>query len=141
MKEIVSRKTSGIILIICLLTLMVFHILVILKILPSNIVWDGQMDNGLSVLFLEIAALVLTAFFILIAAAKTGYIKSHRLRKAANAGIWVIVVFFSFNIAGNLMAKTYLEKLVFTPLSILMVICSIRLATKSNIKGSQFIKE
>ena len=127
MKNIISKKTAGICLIISLIFLMIFHLLVILQILPSNIVWGGQIEDSSSVIYFEIIAAIITAFFILIAIAKTGYIKKYLLIKITNVCIWLMVIFFSLSIIMNLSAKSNLEKLIFTPLSLIMALCSVRL--------------
>jgi hypothetical protein len=132
MKKLLSYKTAGIILIICLVFLMLFHLLVAVGILPDDIVWGGNLDRDTVVTY-ELAALVITGILLLFALTKAGYIKNKTFGKIANVFIWIMVVYFAFMIFGNAMAKTLTEKVIFIPLSILMLVSSLRLAIEKKL--------
>ncbi len=127
MKKLLSKKAAGIILIASLIFLMLFHFLVVIKVLPGDVVWGGTLDEN-SVMKYEIISLFITGFLLLIAILKAGYINSILLKKIANVLIWFMVIYFAFMILGNLTAKTLTEKVIFIPLSFLMFVSSLRLA-------------
>ena len=129
MKNMISKKLAGIILLSALSFLFLFHLLVIFKILPSDIVWAGQTDSA-NFIKLELFALALTLLFILVALGKTGYFKSRVFAKISNGLIWVMLVYFSLNILGNLMSPNIVEKIIFTPFSLILVLSCIRLVFK-----------
>jgi hypothetical protein len=126
MKKLLSKKTVGILLISSLLFLMIFHLLVILKVLPGDIVWGGTLDESTLVKY-EIIAFFITGLLLFIAIVKAGYINNTNLKKVANFLIWIMVIYFAFMIFGNMTAKTLTEKVIFIPLSFIMFISSIRL--------------
>jgi positive regulator of sigma E activity len=105
---------------------MIFHLLVILKVLPGDIVWGGTFDES-SLVKYEIIAFFITGFLLFIAIVKAGYINNTNLKKVANFLIWIMVIYFAFMIFGNMTAKTLTEKVIFIPLSFIMFISSIRL--------------
>ncbi len=81
MKKFISAKLAGNILLAALGVLFIFHILVILGLIPADIVWGGQVkDAQANLVLLETIALLVTLLFIFIVAVKTGYIKMDRLR-------------------------------------------------------------
>jgi len=131
MKTLLSKKTAGIVLIACLVFLMIFHLLVAVKFLPSDIVWGGTMDESSAVKY-EVIAFVITGFLLLVAIVKTGCVRNRNICKIANILIWLMVVYFAFMILGNLTAKTLAEKVIFIPLSALMFVSSLRLALEND---------
>ena len=129
MKKLISAKLAGNILLASMGLLLVFHILVLLKVIPADIVWGGQI-NGVPANFvtLEIIALLVTLFFMLILAAKTGYLQAGKLSGAVNIGMWLIFAYMLLNTLGNLASGISFEKLVFAPITIILAFCALRLA-------------
>jgi hypothetical protein len=102
MRNWISAKLAGNTLLISLILLSIFHILVLTKIVPSNIVWGGRSSNSASnIIALELIALLVTLIFILIVALKAGYLKISKLKKVATVGIWIMAGFFLLNMAGK----------------------------------------
>lgn len=71
MKKLITAKLAGDILLASLGLLLIFHVLVLLKILPADRIWGGQANAG-NLVVLEIVAPVATLFFGWIIASKTG---------------------------------------------------------------------
>ena len=129
MKKIISAKLAGNILLFSLGLLFIFHVLVLLKVIPADIVWGGQIQGvPANLVTLEIVALLVTAFFILIVAAKLGYLQASKLSGAINVGLWLIFAYVLLNTLGNLASGISFEKLVFAPITILLALCALRLA-------------
>jgi hypothetical protein len=129
MRNWISAKLAGNTLLISLILLSIFHILVLTKIVPSNIVWGGRSSNSASnIIALELIALLVTLIFILIVALKAGYLKISKLKKVATVGIWIMAGFFLLNMAGNLSSPSLVEKMVFGPLTLIMAVLAFRLA-------------
>ena len=127
MKKFLSVKLSGIILISFLTAMVAFHLLVLLGVVSSDIVWGGQIENQNSLTILELFSIFLTLIFIFIVAIKAGFIKNPSLKNVGKYGIWIIMVYFVLNTFGNLMAASFIEKLIFTPLTILSALIAYRL--------------
>lgn len=125
--KIISRKTATQILFILLSAIVVFHLLVLAKIVPQNVVWGGNFNDYNSLLPFEIISLLLNISFILLV--------RHRVRRAASTlgriGMWFMFVLFALNTLGNLFAETWVERLTATPLTLILALLSLRLALKS----------
>ena len=129
MKKLISARLAGNILLVALGLLALFHILVLLGVIPADIVWGGMVQGVPSNLVtLETLALLLTLLFILIIAAKTGYVQAGRLSSAVNIGVWLIFAYLLLNTLGNLASGVSFEKLIFAPITILLALCALRLA-------------
>jgi hypothetical protein len=128
MKRLISVKWAGNLLLISFGLLAVFDVLILLNILPSDIVWGGQIKDLASKLILEIIALFVTCIFAVIIAAKMDYIKAEKFKKAVNIGVWVIFAYLILNTIGNLASGISFEKLIFAPITVALAICVLRLA-------------
>jgi hypothetical protein len=69
-----------------------------------------------------------TALFILIVAAKLGYLQAGKLSGVINVGLWLIFAYLLLNTLGNLASGISFEKLVFAPITIFLALCALRLA-------------
>jgi len=131
MKKLISAKLAGNILLFSLGLLFIFHILVLLKIIPAAIVWGGQIKGvPANLATLETVALLMTGLFILIVAAKTDYIQAGKLSGAVTIGVWLIFIYLLLNTLGNLASGVSLEKLLFAPITIILALCALRLAVE-----------
>jgi len=111
--------------------LAVFHVFVLLNVIPSDIVWGGQIDNlAINLITLEITALLVTLVFTVIIAAKMDYIKAGRFKRAINIGVWIIFAYLILNTLGNLASGISFENLIFAPITLLLAICALRLAVE-----------
>jgi hypothetical protein len=129
MKKLIPAKLAGNLLLLSLGLLFLFHILVLLKVIPSEIVWGGQIGGvPANLVTLETVALLVTALFILIVAAKTGYFQAGKLSGLLNIGLWLIFAYLLLNTLGNLASGISVEKLIFAPITILLALCALRLA-------------
>lgn len=126
MRKLVPFKIAGIILIAFMSLLTIFHILILAKVLPSDIVWGSRLENPEQVLIMELIALVLTILFFLVIALKIS--GSNKYRRITNIGVWIVFIYFSLNVIGNLASANIIEKAVLSPIALLMAILTLRLA-------------
>ncbi len=131
MKKLISAKLAGNILLILFGALILFHILVLFNLLPSGMVWGGQAGNSsASLRTLEIISLAITILFAVAVAAKVGYIKAEGFRGAINVFVWIIFAYLLLNIIGNLASSSSTEKLIFTPITVIAALLTLRLAVE-----------
>jgi hypothetical protein len=119
---------SGKILMCLLALLMLMHVLLLVRVIPYDVVWGGNIKDQSQLYVFEITALVLSALFLFTAAVKLGHIRAPRLRRAADMGMWIVFAYFAMNIIGNLTAKSSWEKAIFIPVTIIVVLLSLRVA-------------
>jgi hypothetical protein len=106
----------------------VFHLLVLAKIIPYKIVWGSRLKTDADMYKFEAVSLVLNIVFLFIALLKSNFINIDFPETILNYILWGMVVLFSLNIIGNLLSKNSLEKMIFTPMAILLTIFSLILA-------------
>lgn len=127
MKKLISAKLAGNILLFSLGLLLIFHLLVLLKIVPANMMWGGQANAG-NIVMLEIVALAVTIFFGFIIAAKTGYFQVGKFMGAVKILVWIIFAFLLLNMLGNLASGVSAENFIFAPITLILALCALRLA-------------
>lgn len=129
MTKIISAKLAGNTLLGSFGLLAVFHVLVLVGVVPATIVWGGQVGaSPESLLVAELIALAITALFAVIVASRTGYLKADRFRTATKIGVWLIFAYLLLNTLGNLASAVSIENLIFAPLTVLLALCALRLA-------------
>ena len=110
-----------------LCSVMVFHFLVLIQIIPYQIVWAGRLNSIAEMQRFETISILINCFIILIITIKGNYLNFKFSSKIINSLVWLFVILFSFNTIGNLMAKSNFEKLVFTPLTFILAILCFRI--------------
>ena len=131
MKKLINPRLAGNILVVFMTLLTVFHVLILLRVVPSDIVWGGLIkDSSNNLMTLEVTALLMTLIFLTIICAKTGYIKVVKLKKAVDIGVWTIFAYLILNTIGNLASEGCFESLVLSPITFLMAFFAFRLAIK-----------
>ena len=129
LKQMFSARLAANILLVSLGLLALFHLLVLLGVVAPNIVWGGQVgDSPDNLLVLEIIALAVTALFAWIIAAKAGYVQVRRFRRGITLGVWLVFAFLLLNTVGNLASGVTAEKIIFTPITLLLALCAYRVA-------------
>lgn len=128
MKKLISVKLAGNISIVLMVLLIIFHILIMIGIVPYDIVWGGQIKDDVSLMKFEIFSLVTSFLFLVIVLVKVDYLKFTKFRKITNIAVWIMFIFFLLNTVGNLASGVTLEKLIFTPITIILSVLIFRLA-------------
>ena len=93
-----------------LLGVMLFHLSIILKIVPYEITWGGRLKNDFEMYVFESISMIINLFLISILLIKGGYIKEVIPLKIVNIFLWVFLILFGLNTIGNILAKTNFEK-------------------------------
>ena len=129
MKKLISARLAGNVLLIAMALLMVFHVLVLIGVVPAAAIWGGQVQAGTGALVvMEVIAMGVTLVFAAIIAAKAGYLKAGRLRIVVKIGVWLIFAFLVLNTLGNLASGVSTEGLIFAPITLILAFFAFRLA-------------
>lgn len=106
--------------------ILVFHLMVILGIIPFANVWGGRLKNQKEMLLFETFSIILNAFFILVVLVKSRYLNPNISPKIINFLLWIMTFLFFLNTIGNLFAVNNLEKFIATPITFLLgILCFI----------------
>lgn len=131
MKKMISVKWAGNLLLTSFGLLIIFDTLILLNFLPPNIVWAGQIKDSATKISLLTLTLFVTSIFLVIIAAKIGYIKAEKFKKVINIGVWVIFVYLILNTVGNFASDVSFENLIFAPITLVLSFCALRLAIEN----------
>ena len=113
-------------LIIILPAVLVFHFLVLLKVIPYKIVWGGRLKSDTQMYRFEVVSIFTNLIFLAIVFAYSGILLSDISPNIISILLWIMAALFSLNTLGNLMSKNKWEKIIFTPLTfILFIFCLI----------------
>lgn len=131
-KEKVDFHAAGNLLTVLLLMLVIFHLSVLSKLVPDEIVWGGRSRNAEDFLFFEGLALGIAGFFLIVTRLRVSSMRGRWLTVSTRTIMWVMFIFFAINTVTNLMGRSVFEKAVFAPASLLMALLAFRLTAKKN---------
>lgn len=105
--------------------LFLFHLLVIVGVIPYTIVWAGRLNSDVEMYKLETTSLLLNAIFLILVLIKTNYLKIPIPTRVVTGLLWTMSILFFLNTIGNLFSKSNFELLVFTPITAILCVFSI----------------
>lgn len=108
MKVIVRNSIK--ILVGLLLAVILFHLCIILKIIPYDIAWGGRLTNDAEMYVFEALSIFINIFLIVVLLMKGEFMKYKFSRTVLNTILWIFFVIFILNTIGNIFAKTNFEK-------------------------------
>ena len=102
----------------------ILQLLLALGILPVTMAWGGTQTELTPALRLaSMAAAVMMALFAYVIRRRAGLIGDPPPSTLIKILSWIITAFMVLNTLGNLVSQSTAEKIVFTPLTILLAIC------------------
>lgn len=93
-----------------IILVIIFHLSIILKIIPYEITWGGRLKSDSEMYVFETISIVINLFLIWILSIKGNYIRQVIPIRVVNLILWIFLVIFVFNTIGNVFAKTNFEK-------------------------------
>jgi hypothetical protein len=104
--------------------LALFHLLIIVGVIPYKIVWGGRLKNQLQMLGFELVSLTILLIAGVVVAEKIACLHLIGIPFIINTSLWLFLCLFALNTIGNLVAKTRIERYF----SLITIIISILLA-------------
>jgi hypothetical protein len=109
---------------------LLFHILVLLQVIPYAIVWGGRLRTDADMYGFEAVSLLVNIVSLVVLLLKSGTIRIPLRQSVVNAALWIMCSLMALNTVGNLYSGNHLERIIFTPLtlvsSILLLIILLR---------------
>ena len=105
-----SPKTAIKLILTMLVIVILFHLSIILKIIPYEITWGGRLKNDAEMYAFETISILINLFLCAILLIKGNYIRAFIPMKFINVLLWIFLLLFGLNTIGNLFAKTNFEK-------------------------------
>ena len=105
-----NRSTPIILLLAVTILSLIFHLLIIIGVIPYALTWGGKLESTKEMLVFETISIVINLFFIHTLLQKGSYIRSTYSKKFIRIILWVFFILFILNTAGNIQAVTTFEK-------------------------------
>lgn len=120
------RAIAGLLVMLSLVVL--FHLLVLLGVVPFDIVWGGRLNNRAQMVRMETVSVAVNLLMLAVVAVRAGSWKVGIPLRAVRIALWIMCALFFLNTAGNLLSENRLERIIFTPLTLLLALFCLRLA-------------
>ena len=106
-----------------LIAVVLFHICIVVKIIPYNITWGGRLHNDSEMYVFESFSILVNIFLAAVLLMKGKLIRFTFTEKAVNTILWIFCFLFTLNTLGNLFAETSFEKMfsILTGISALLL--------------------
>jgi hypothetical protein len=127
-KKLISERVTANGLLVLLSLVVGFHLLVLTGVIPYQIVWGGRLKTQEQMLRFEVVSVLLNLLMLAVVGVKARVLKWAIPPVIIKVGLWVMGGLFLANTVGNLFSTNEFEKLVFTPLTLLLALFSLRLA-------------
>jgi len=126
----INKKRALIIMIILLGIMMVFHLLVLIQLIPYDIVWAGKINSLKEMITFEIVSILINIVIFVVLLIKKKLISSSKKNKLIDFLIWLIFGLFTLNTVGNLFSKSKLELIMGTGLTAVLAVLTFIIAKK-----------
>jgi hypothetical protein len=105
------------------IAVILFHICIIIKIIPYDITWGGRLQNDTEMYVFEAISILINVFLSWILLMKGNLVKYKFSNQVVNGILWIFFAIFILNTIGNIFAKTFFEKFfaLLTGLSALLI--------------------
>jgi hypothetical protein len=91
-------------------TAILFHLLILTKVIPYEITWGGRLKTDEEMYVFESFSILISSFFIYVLLQKGSLVKAVFSEKAITIMLWIFFALFVLNTVGNIVAKTPFEK-------------------------------
>ncbi|MDW7693989.1 hypothetical protein R9C00_04465 [Flammeovirgaceae bacterium SG7u.111] len=125
----ISRRTAGNSLLVIFALLLLFHLTILVGIVPHDIVWAGKITSQEELVQFETVSMLILVVAILLVAMKQGYIRFPLSEQIGKVGVWLLFFLFVLNSIGNLFAPNPIERYGFGLLTIVIALLCFHLAT------------
>ena len=117
----IMSSSAAIKMLLCLLTAIVlFHISIIVKLMPFEFIWGGELTNDCEMYTFECISVVVYLMLIPLLLIKGKYIKEIIPQQFINVILWSFFTAFGLSTLGNILSETRFERYF----SILTLACS-----------------
>ena len=96
---------------LCLVFAMtLFHLGIIVKIIPYEITWGGRLKTDSEMYVFEFFSILINLFLFSMLLLKGKYVREFVPMKMVDITLWIFLMLFGLNTVGNILAKTNFEK-------------------------------
>ena len=112
-------RLINLLLIVFLLTVL-FHLLVLTGVIPFSGVWGGRLETVQDMYRFEAVSILINLLVLFVLIQKKKNLLEGSPNKVINAVLWIFMGLFLLNTVGNLFAESVIEKVLATPLTLII---------------------
>ncbi len=129
-------KKNALISMFCILgVVLIFHFLIYTEQIPFDKVWAGKLESIEEMKTFETFSILLNIFILTVLIIKYRQVKKGVSHKAIDVLIWIFTAFFALNTVGNLFAKSTLELVLGTALTLTSAVLCFIIVKKDKMKS------
>jgi len=113
-----KHHTAIVLLLAGIVLVQLFHVLVLLGIIPFDDVGGGRIKSKQQMYQLETITLIVNCLLFFILLIKGKFIREYLSSRHINLALKIFGFFFLLNVIGNLFSSSFLEQFVFAPLTL-----------------------
>lgn len=141
MKGLISERWAANLLLLIFALVTAFHLLILLGMVPYDVVWGGRLSNTDQMVVFESISLLLNVIMFVVVGLHTGLFKIRLDQRITVVALWLMTILFLINTVGNLLSSNQWEKIIFTPLTLIICVLCFRLALGKKSKTSSIQNE
>ena len=131
--KLMTRQFASRSIIVLITCVIIFHLMVIANVIPDDIVWGGGARDRNTTMALELVSIIINIGILTVTLNDAGMLDLGISRNTIRVIFWVLFGLFMLNTIGNLFSENKWETLIFTPVTLFLSVCCLRLALeKSN---------
>lgn len=120
-------RAAAILILVLLSAILVYHALILTQVVPYEKVWGGQLTSLKQMYRFETISVAINLLILVVAAIR--FVNDSNNNKCLSILCCIFSGLYALNTLGNLFAQTNFERIVFTPVTLLLSICFARLAS------------
>lgn len=138
MRNLISENVGARIMLVIFTCTIIFHFLVLGGIVPYDMVWGGRLKNNEEMVRFEWVSILVNFVMLFVVLLAARVIPNNVPSIIFQVAFWMMAVLFLMNTVGNLLSNSAMEKAIFTPITALLALCSLRLALAGKKQSARF---
>ncbi len=126
----ISFKFAANAMLLLLICLLVYHVLIVTSLIPYDAVWGGRLEDQSQMYQFEAFSIAVNLLMLLVVCMKGRVVRIQISSRIINLLLWAFTLLYALNTVGNLLSTNMLERVVFTPLTLLAALFCFRLAVE-----------
>ncbi len=126
----ISFKFAANAMLLLLICLLVYHVLIVTGLIPYDAVWGGRLEDQSQMYQFEAFSIAVNLLMLLVVCMKGRVVRIQISSRIINLLLWAFTLLYALNTVGNLLSTNMLERVVFTPLTLLAALFCFRLAVE-----------
>ncbi len=105
-----NKRKYGQILVAISLLVLVFHLLILVKVIPYSITWGGKLQTDSEMYVFETVSILINLFFVSLVVQRVGMMPLLLSETLVTVLLWIFFGLFVLNTIGNIFATTHIER-------------------------------